>query len=66
LYAVLAVMDTIGGLIAGPSMSKAFSQGMELGGTWMGMAFIVSGAIYFVVGVGIWSVRVNAEEKEVE
>ena len=59
-------MDTIGGLIAGPTMSKVFSRGMEVGGTWMGMAFIVSGAVYFLVGVGIWSVRLNVEDKEVE
>ena len=65
MYAVLAIMNTISGVIAGPCMSKVFSQGMEVGGTWMGMAFIVSGVVYFVVGVGIWSVRVNVEGKEI-
>lgn len=64
LYAVLAVMETIGGLIAGPTMGKVFSKGMEIGGAWQGMAFVVSGAVYLLVGVGIWSVHVKGNVKE--
>ena len=45
-------------------MSKAFSRGLEIGGTWMGMAFLVVAGVYGVVGVGIWWVGVGGAEVE--
>lgn len=47
-------------------MSKIFSRGLEIGGTWTGMAFVVIGAVYAVIGVAIWIVRVNVEGREGE
>lgn len=62
---MLAVVETIGALVAAPTMSKVFSRGLEIGGTWTGMAFLVVGGVYVVVGVGIWWVDVRGVESEV-
>lgn len=66
LYAVLAVVETIGSLVAAPTMSKVFSRGLEIGGTWTGMAFLVVGGVYGVVGVGIWCVNVKVGDRGME
>jgi hypothetical protein len=47
-------------------MSKVFSRGLEIGGTWTGMAFLVVGGVYGVVGVGIWCVNVKVGDRGVE
>lgn len=47
----MAVMDTIGGVVAGPIISKAFGWGVHLGGLWSGMSFLLSGLLYSMVAV---------------
>ncbi|KAH6683352.1 major facilitator superfamily domain-containing protein [Halenospora varia] len=60
LYAVLAVINTIGNLVAAPALGKAYSYGLSLGGLWGGLGFAVASAAYALVAVGVWSVKVRA------
>lgn len=57
LYAVLAVAETVGSLIYGPMLSKAFGWGLKLGAPWTGMSFIVVAALYVVLGLPVWLVK---------
>jgi len=61
LYAVLAVIETVGTLLYGPLLSKAFGWGMRLGGWWEGMVFLVCGGLFAVLGVPVWVVSVGVE-----
>ena len=48
LYAMLAILDTIGNLLSGPMLSQAYSWGLHRGGLWSGAAFVLV-ALLFVV-----------------
>lgn len=62
LYTAIAITETVGGLIAGPSYSLVFQIGLGVGGGWLGLPFMVSAAL-FVIVVGIMlAVRIRAEE----
>jgi hypothetical protein len=65
LYAFLAVIETIGQLIYGPLISKTFGWGLNIGGLWNGMAFLVCALLFAVVGLPIWLVRVPTPELDV-
>lgn len=65
LYALIAVVDTIGTLLYGPVLSRAFGWGLDLGGPWTGMFFIVVAAIYIVIGLPVWLVRTPKPEMDV-
>ncbi|KAM3073471.1 hypothetical protein ACMFMG_004631 [Clarireedia jacksonii] len=62
LYGVLAVMDTLGGMISSPLMSGAFSMGLKKGGIWSGGAFLVAGISYALVGIPIWFLNVKKDD----
>ncbi|KAE9362765.1 MFS general substrate transporter [Stipitochalara longipes BDJ] len=65
LYAFLAVIETIGQLIYGLLLSKAFGWGLNLGGLWSGMAFLACALLFAVVGSPIWLVREPTPEMDV-
>jgi hypothetical protein len=60
LNAVLAVIDTIGGLIAGPFLSSTFSWGVNLGEPWIGMSFLATALLYVIVAVPVWAIGLPA------
>ncbi|ORY17317.1 major facilitator superfamily domain-containing protein [Clohesyomyces aquaticus] len=49
MFAVIAVMESIGAFIAGPLLSTAFQWGMSIGEPWIGMPFLVAGIIFVFV-----------------
>ena len=57
LYNTLAVLQTIGSLIAGPLMSISFRRGLDLGGGWIGLPFLGASILFMVTTVAIFSVR---------
>lgn len=65
LYAILAIMTTIGNMITSPLLSKAFGWGMGLGGSWSGMAFVTVAALYAVLGAPLWIVRPPRAEEDI-
>ncbi|MCJ1306349.1 hypothetical protein MMC08_009169, partial [Hypocenomyce scalaris] len=62
LYTAMSVMDTIGSLLAGPSLALAFKWGMHLGGFWLGMPFLWSTALCGMVACMIYAVRLPPEQ----
>ncbi|MCJ1360355.1 MAG: hypothetical protein MMC33_010360 [Icmadophila ericetorum] len=65
LYAVLAIMMTIGSMIMAPLLSKAFAWGLNLGGNWSGMAFLTVATLYLVLGSPLWIIRPPSPEEDV-
>ncbi|KAL3469727.1 major facilitator superfamily domain-containing protein [Aspergillus californicus] len=55
LYAAIAVMQSVGSLVAGPLLASLFRAGLTMGRDKMGLPFLVAGALVFV-GVGAVSV----------
>jgi len=41
LYNMIAVTEMVGFLFAGPLLSLSFRKGLELGGMWIGLPFLV-------------------------
>jgi ATP/ADP translocase len=65
LYAVIAVIQTVGRMLSGPIVARAFSWGVELGGPWIGMIFIVTAGIVLVFGIPVWIIRPPKPEEDV-
>jgi hypothetical protein len=64
LYAVVAVLDTIGSLVSGPMLSEAYSWGLHIGGLWSGMAFILIALLYSVTCLPIFLFKLPEVEVE--
>lgn len=60
LYAMLAILDTTGTLISGPTLSKLYSWGLNQGGLWSGVPFLFSAVLFSIVGIVIWVIRLPA------
>ncbi|EPE30593.1 MFS general substrate transporter [Glarea lozoyensis ATCC 20868] len=60
LYAAIATLDNIGGMISGPMLSMLYSRGLSLDGAWVGLPFLASGVAYALVGVPLWVTRLRS------
>ncbi|KAB8291654.1 hypothetical protein EYC80_006454 [Monilinia laxa] len=63
LYGVLAVMDTIGGMISSPLVAAAFSSGLKKGGLWSGGGFLVAGTAFAAAGLLTLSISVKKDDE---
>lgn len=61
LYTAMAVMETLGSLLAGPLVSGLFGWSMRLGGTWAGMPFMLSFALAGSVAMMLFLVRASTD-----
>lgn len=48
---MLAVLETMGALIAGPLLSMAFRRGLGLGSVWVGLPFIDASCLFGIASV---------------
>jgi hypothetical protein len=55
LFAAISVVETLGSLVAGPSLNALYSVGLKKGGSWIGLPFYCLALICFMAGVGVWS-----------
>lgn len=55
LYAAVAVVETIGRLVAGPGFAKLYIVGLRLKGGWVGLPFFGMGIICGLAAVAVWS-----------
>jgi hypothetical protein len=46
-------------------MSKSFSWGMDLGGMWSGMVFILAGVMTLILGIPVYIIRPPKPEEDV-
>jgi hypothetical protein len=59
LYNTMAVLETIGTVVAGPIMAGTFRWGLEMGGGWIGMPFLCAGVMFGTAAVVVWIVRLG-------
>jgi hypothetical protein len=57
LYNTIAVTETIGTIIAGPLLSMSFRRGLEMGGLWIGLPFIIAGVLFSAAAIIVYIVR---------
>jgi hypothetical protein len=65
LFAVIAVIETMGSLVASPIISKSFSWGMNLGGTWSGITYIFTAATILILAIPVYIIRPPKPEEDV-
>lgn len=66
LFAAMGVVDSIGGLTAGPVISLAFHEGMKIGHGWIGLPFLMCAGLYAIVGLVLMMVRTEGRKTLVE
>ena len=63
LYAVLAVLDTLGLAVAGPIVAGLFGAGIKNGGgMWLGLPFDVVGVALLLVSMVLWPILLGQRE----
>lgn len=65
LYAVCAMVETFGALVASPIISESLGWGLELGGIWSGMVYIVTASMVLVLGIPVWIIHAPKPEEDV-
>lgn len=55
LYAAVAVVETVGKLVAGPAFAQLYIVGLRWKGAWVGLPFFGLSVICGLAGVGAWS-----------
>jgi hypothetical protein len=55
LYAAIGLVETCGGLAAGPTLAALYTLGLQLQGPWVGLPFFAVALICFIGAIGIWS-----------
>ncbi|OAA82646.1 Major facilitator superfamily domain, general substrate transporter [Akanthomyces lecanii RCEF 1005] len=62
LYSVMAVLDSIGMMIAAPATAAIFKSGLRLGGMWIGLPYILSGVLMMISTAILFAVRIANED----
>ncbi|OAR01629.1 hypothetical protein LLEC1_03284 [Akanthomyces lecanii] len=62
LYSVMAVLDSLGLMVAAPATAAVFRIGLRLGGVWIGLPFILSGGLMAMSTVVLFAVRITHED----
>lgn len=57
LYSALAIMQTAGGLIAGPLLALSFRWGLSLGPEWSGISFTLVASLFVCGFIAIFFIR---------
>ena len=62
LFAVIAVMEGLGAMLAGPLLAGIFEWGIENGEPWIGLPFIASAFIFAIVTVVTFMINIKTKE----
>ncbi|GES56880.1 MFS transporter [Aspergillus terreus] len=71
LFTIIEVLQSVGNVIASLAITAVFQIGLELGGVWIGLAWMMTSTAFVLVGVAIWMFRLpstgdDAEKEECE
>ncbi|KAA8644006.1 hypothetical protein EYZ11_010863 [Aspergillus tanneri] len=64
LYTIIEVLQAVGNVIASLSITAVFQVGLELGGMWIGLAWMMTSFVFVVVGLSIWMFRLPSSAKD--
>lgn len=62
LYTMIEIIQALGMILASPTMTGFFKWGLQLGGFWQGLAWMVASVLFGIVGALIWSVKLPPSE----
>lgn len=62
MYTVIGTIETIGMLTAGPLLANSFRIGMERGGGWLGLPYIVAGFLFALATFTVSVIRTSRLE----
>lgn len=62
----MELLQSVGNVIASLSITKVFQIGLELGGVWVGLAWMMTSTAFALVGVSIWLFELPPASKERE
>lgn len=54
LYAIISIVETIGTLVAGPTLAGFYNLGLRWQGSWIGLPFFLLSIVSFLAGVDVW------------
>ncbi|PLB46300.1 MFS general substrate transporter [Aspergillus steynii IBT 23096] len=64
LFTVIEVLQSVGNVIASLLITGVFQIGLQLGGMWIGLAWIMTSLAFMGVGVSIWLFRLKKDKEE--
>ncbi len=59
LNTIIGLVQSVGGLVAGPVLAGAFNYGMALGGSWIGLPYFVAAGLFAAAGLGVCGVALG-------
>lgn len=64
MYTVIGTLETVGILISGPLLAMTFRIGMEGGGGWLGLPYIVAGFLLLLAAFTVCVIRISSLEPQ--
>jgi hypothetical protein len=66
LFAVIAIIESVGVMLAGPLLAHIFEWGMDLGEPWIGMPYLASAGVFGITTIATFIISVKGKDKPVE
>jgi MFS family permease len=64
LYTVIEILEAVGMIIAGPTIASFFKWGLELGGAWIGLPWVVATGLFIVTATAVWTYKMTPISSE--
>ena len=64
LYTVIEAIQALGNVIAAMALTNVFQLGVELGGVWIGLAWMTTSSLFFVVAIATFLFRLPRAAQE--
>jgi hypothetical protein len=58
VYVMIEIIQAFGMILASPTMTNVFKWGINLGGVWRGLAWMVASSLFAIVAAIIWRVKI--------
>lgn len=66
LFTIIEVLQAIGNVIASLAITNVFQVGLAWGGSWIGLAWMMTSTAFALVGLAIWSFKLPPISKNVK
>lgn len=57
LYTIIEIIQALGSILASGAMTAVFQWGINLGGVWTGLAWILASSLFGIIAIFIWAVK---------
>jgi MFS family permease len=63
LMSTIAIVESLGAMIAGPLLNQMFQWGMDMGSAWLGLPFLASVFVFIAVAVVTFLINVDGKSE---